>query len=265
MIVEGNIRKMNAKLTNPVNYFLPVGDSLISLNNLLGKQIQINYKHQINCIKCGRITKTSFAQGYCYPCFKTAPETEECVLKPELCRAHDGIARDMEYAKHNCLTDQYVYLSVTSGLKVGVTRSSQVPARFIDQGAVKAIKIAKTPNRYLAGIIEVKLKKNLADKTNWRNMLTGKYDENINLLQESENLKNLLPENLQKYLIVDEKITKINFPIIQNPHKVQSINLDKIDTIKGILTGIKGQYLIFYNGIVINIRKHNGYFIEFLY
>ena len=153
-----------------------------------GQEISMQYKGRINCLKCGRETKKSFAQGYCYPCFTTAPETEECVLRPELCRAHEGIARDMDYAKKHCLIEHVVYLSLTSGLKVGVTRNTQVPTRWIDQGAVKALELARTPNRYTAGLIEVALKSHIADKTNWRKMLSGSDPGDMDLLKEKERL-----------------------------------------------------------------------------
>ena len=149
---------MQTSLDDKIQYFLPIGENKIFMNELIGRKIEFSFNGQINCIKCGRLTNKSFHQGYCFRCFRTAPETEECVLRPELCRAHEGIARDIEFAKNHCLKDHYVYLALTSGLKVGVTRKTQIPTRWIDQGATEAIIIAQTPNRYLAGVIEVNLK-----------------------------------------------------------------------------------------------------------
>lgn len=264
MKYEGNILKMRSKDTIPIRYTLPMGETEIGMNDLIGKQITLENLHQINCIKCGRKTNMSFSQGFCYPCFSSAPETEECVLRPELCLAHEGIARDMEFAQKNCLIEQYVYLSLTSGLKVGVTRSTQVPTRWIDQGATSAVIIAQTPNRYTAGLIEVALKNHMADKTNWRNMLKG-VELNIDLEAERGKAINLLPTELQQFGSLSHKIHTLSFPLTQKLDKIGSINLDKTDTFSGTLIGIKGQYLLFADGQVINIRKYAGYKIAVSY
>ncbi|HRW62960.1 MAG TPA: DUF2797 domain-containing protein, partial [Bacteroidales bacterium] len=223
------------------------------------------YHHEIYCIRCGRKTNQSFHQGYCYPCFRTAPETDDCILKPEMCRAHEGISRDMEWSKDHCLTEHVVYLAISSGLKVGVTRISQIPTRWIDQGASYAIKIAQTPNRYLAGLIEVNLKKNFADKTNWRNMLTNKIDTETRLTEQKDRARELVKKEFKSYFIDDNSIVEIQYPVIEYPQKVNSLSFDKEEVITGKLIGIKGQYLIFEDGNVLNIRKHNGYLVEFEY
>ncbi|MDG2370074.1 MAG: DUF2797 domain-containing protein, partial [Flavobacteriales bacterium] len=46
------------------------------------------------------------------------------------------------------------------------------------------------------------------------------------------------------------------------PQKVKSIKLDKIPNFEMKLMGIKGQYLIFEEGNVINLRSHSGFHIE---
>jgi hypothetical protein len=260
----GNIRKMEVIQEKLIQYYLPVGKHKVHMNKLIGTTIAMEYLGQINCIKCGRETRKSFAQGYCYPCFTTAPETEECVLKPELCRAQDGIARDMEYAKQHCLTEQVVYLSLTSGIKVGVTRSSQVPTRWIDQGAIRALELARTPNRYTAGLLEVALKVHLADKTNWRRMLSGPMPELVDLAQEKQKLIPLVPPDMATYITSNIQAVELNYPVIQYPDKIKSLNFDKDPHVSGVLTGIKGQYLMLDQSRVINIRKFGGYQIRFL-
>lgn len=255
---------MRSELKDPVNYYLRLGGSELRMNDLIGSEIRMEFLGEINCIKCGRLTSKSFAQGYCYPCFTTAPETEDCVLRPELCRAHEGVARDMEYARHNCLIEQVVYLSITSGLKVGVTRNTQVPFRWIDQGAVQAIELARTPNRYLAGLIEVFLKSSLDDKTNWRAMLKNEV-KSSDLQQRKHDVLKILPENLAIYASKNDFITNIAYPVNTFPEKVGSLNLDKDKTVEGFLEGIKGQYLIFRDSKVINIRKYGGYKVKLSY
>lgn len=261
----GNITKMKSVLSNSVEYFLPIGENKIEMNSLLGNEIKISWTGEINCVKCGKATKTSFFQGFCYNCFQISPETAPCILNPELCEAHLGISRDMEWAQNNCLQDHFVYLSLTSGLKVGVTRASQIPTRWIDQGAVKAIKIAKTPNRNLAGLIEVDLKQYFSDKTAFQKMLKTENVLDINLKTEKNNASELLRPDLSQYLIPESEIVEIKYPILKYPTQIISFNLDKEKSITGNLMGIKGQYLIFSNGNVLNIRKYSGYKFIFEY
>lgn len=269
---EGVIIKMKAESgmkgnrDHPVvRYRLPVGEEEIELNGLLDKTLRLEFRNRIYCIHCGNLTKKSFAQGYCYPCFIRLPETDACILRPELCQAHLGISRDMEWSEKNCLQDHFVYLAISSGLKVGVTRASQIPTRWIDQGAWKAIKIAMTPNRYLAGMIETELKKHFADKTNWRDMLRNKLDTGSDLLEGKAKAYDLIAEDLKKYFIENDEIQEFHYPVRAYPEKVKSFSFDKENRIEGILVGIKGQYLIFKDGRVLNIRKHNGYLVTIEY
>jgi hypothetical protein len=255
----GNISKMEAFPEKVIKYLLPLGKEKIFMNDLIGKHISLEYLGHIHCIKCGRETRKSFAQGYCYPCFSTAPETEECVLRPELCRAHEGVARDMDYAKKHCLSDQVVYLSLTSGIKVGVTRGSQVPTRWIDQGAIRALVFARTPNRYSAGLLEVALKEYLADKTNWRKMLAGSDPGEVDLLREKQRLIPLVPAELALYITEDKQQVELDYPVLKFPEKIKSLNFDKDSVISGVLMGIKGQYLMLDQSRVINMRKFGGY------
>jgi hypothetical protein len=262
--MEFNMLKMKSikPESGSIDYYINNGDNEIYLNEKIGKKISISFKNVINCIKCGRKTKTSFSQGFCYPCFKTAPEADPAIIKPELDQSHLGISRDMEWAKQNMLVDQYVYLAISGGLKVGVTKHNNIPYRWIDQGATEGIIIAKTPNRYTAGQIEVKLKDIFADKTNWRKMLTNKNDIVYNLLEEKNRAHEYIKEDFSEYLYTDNTITTINYPVEQYPDKVKSVGLDKMPEISGTLTGIKGQYLIIDNNLVFNVRKHNGYLVE---
>jgi hypothetical protein len=265
MVVQGNILKMKTVFSGPVEYYLSVGSNELKMNDLIGRQILLEYLGEINCIRCGRKTGKSFFQGYCYPCYTTAPETEPCVLNPELCRAHLGEARDLDYAKGHCLIDHVVYLSMTSGIKVGVTRNTQVPFRWIDQGAVRAIELARTPNRFLAGVVEVALKKYVGDKTNWRGMLKNEYPSFLDLRIKKCELVDLLPGELKEYISENNKITTISYPVAAYPVKVVSLNLDKTALYQGKITGIKGQYILFEDNRVLNIRKFGGYRIRLSY
>jgi hypothetical protein len=262
MRYNGTLLKMETKLVNPIEYELPIGDELIYMNPLIGKYIALKWLKEIYCVACGRKTNKSFAQGFCYPCFLNAPETSECIFRPELCRAQDGIARDMEWAENHCLQDHIVYLAISSGIKVGVTRSGQIPTRWIDQGAWQAIKLAKTPNRYTAGLIEVALKEHISDRTNWQRMLKNQLIEGVDLTIAKKDMIAHLPSDLQNYISEEDNITEINYPVNEYPEKVKSLSFDKLGEIAGRLWGVKGQYLIFDDGTVVNMRKHTGYMVE---
>jgi len=263
MKYTGNLHKMETFINKGlVEYSLTLLEDKIEMNKLLEKDLTIHWHNKISCVKCGNNTIKSFGQGFCYPCFASVPETAPCILRPELCEAHLGQARDMEWSKNNCLTTHVVYLALSSGVKVGVTRGTQVPTRWIDQGAVRAIKFAETPNRHLAGLLEIDLKKYMSDKTSWQKMLKNQVDYNTNLNEEKEKAKNLLRSDLSKYIIEDKEIFEINYPVNKYPEKVKSINLEKENIFTGKLKGIKGQYLIFEGGFVINIRKYGGYSVS---
>jgi len=263
MQLSGNLIKMRSEAADPVRYFLTLGDVEIDMNSLLGKEIAMKHNGVINCIHCGKKTNKSYSQGFCYNCFLTAPEADESVICPELSKAHLGIARDMEWAKEHDLIDHFVYLSITSDLKVGVTRHTQIPTRWIDQGAVQAIKLARTPNRHIAGVIEVFLKRFVADKTQWQAMLKGNINTDVDLLADKVRLVEKLPGELRKYAEPDNLVSMFNYPISSKIENISSTGFDSTVEIAGRLAGIKGQYLIFDDGRVLNIRKHNGYFIDF--
>ena len=269
--MKGNLRKMISENTSPVTYSLPVGDDVVGLNEFLEQGIKLTYTGTINCIACGRKTNKSFNQGYCFPCMRSLAECDSCIVKPELCHFAQGTCRDENWAQSHCMQDHYVYLANSSGIKVGITRHTQVPTRWIDQGATQALPIFKVASRYISGVLEVIIKNHVADKTDWRKMLkgdpepvdlAGKRDE---LFAECDAEINQLSETLPEGSIVklpDETITEITYPVIEFPGKVSSLNFDKTPEVAGTLLGIKGQYLILDSG-VINIRKFGGYEVQF--
>ena len=262
MIYKGNLLKMKVDLKNQVNYTLTLGDDEISMNSLIGENIKFTFNGKINCIDCGNTTPKSFANGLCYRCMIKSPMNSDCILRPELCRAHLNEGRDLEWEKKNHLQPHVAYLAMASGLKVGVTRETQIPTRWIDQGAWKAIRLSETPNRYLAGSIEVHLKNYISDKTNWQKMLRNMKAAGIDLHEKRAELNQLLPVELQQYISTNDEIIEITYPVEKYPLKVKSVGFDKLEEIQGTLRGIRGQYLIFDDGTVLNIRKHNGYYVQ---
>ncbi|HRO08367.1 MAG TPA: DUF2797 domain-containing protein [Saprospiraceae bacterium] len=267
MIYKGEFRKMPVILNDnfKVEYQMRLFDTEkqqeynIGMNEIIGNNISILFTGNIFCINCGRKTKTSFGQGFCYPCFRDAPENSECIIHPERCRAHLGEGRNPEWENEHHNRPHYVYLAATDKVKVGVTRDHQIPTRWIDQGASAAIKLARTPNRYLAGLIEVSLKNNFDDKTDWRSMVSNIVDNSIDLKATKQNLITHLSTDIKQYITDDYEVTSIQYPVLQYPVKVSVMNFDKDPLLSGKLMGIKGQYLLFDNDRVINIRKYAGY------
>lgn len=261
MKAKGNLRKMKTRLENGlVQYNLELSES-VDMNSLIGSNISLNFNGQINCVSCGKVTKKAFGQGFCYKCFMNSPMNSECIIRPELCEAHEGGGRDPEWEDTHHNQPHVVYLAFGKGLKVGVTRHDQIPTRWIDQGAWKAVVLAEIPYRRLAGDIEVELKEHMADKTNWRDMLKNVLNEDLDPLDEKEEALELLSEPLQEFYSENDEIYEINYPVKSYPTTIKSVGFDKLPMIEGVLNGIKGQYLIFDDGRVLNIRKHSGYYI----
>lgn len=270
VLASGNIAKMQTSLGDSVSYQLPIGDQLLAMNPLIGQHIALEYKERINCTHCGRLTKKSFNQGYCYPCFQKLAQCDSCIVSPEKCHYHLGTCREPEWGETHCMIDHVVYLANSSGLKVGITRETQIPTRWMDQGAVQAIPMLRVKNRYLSGLSEVAFKDFVADKTQWQAMLKNHVDI-LDMPQEREKLlEQAMPaiEKIQQEYgvdavrIIDSKDDiALQYPVSEYPTKVTSFNLDKTPRIGGKLMGIKGQYLIFDSG-VINLRKYTGYWLD---
>jgi hypothetical protein len=257
------IHKMLVEMNQPIQYILIKKDQeTLLLNNFIEKNLKLEWSGQIQCSSCAKIIQKSFGEGFCYTCFISAPEASECIIRPELCRAHLGQGRNVEWEERNHNQPHVVYLAASDKVKVGITRKTNVPMRWIDQGASFAIILAETPNRYLAGVLEVELKNHFSDKTNWQRMLKNEQDESIDLVHEKWSLEDILPIDLIQYFTDDEEVVEIKYPVLNYPNKVKSLSFDKTPIIEGKLIGIKGQYLIFENGDVLNIRKHTGYEIQ---
>ncbi|MCF7981336.1 MAG: DUF2797 domain-containing protein [Pseudomonadales bacterium] len=270
--VRGDLYKMQVELATPVNYQLPLGESLILLNPYLGQKICLSYQGQIHCVHCGRLTKKSFNQGYCYPCLTRLAQCDRCIVSPETCHYDAGTCREPAWGEQHCMRQHYVYLANSSGLKVGITRAENIPSRWIDQGAIQALPILVVASRYQSGLAEVLFKQHIADKTNWRTMLKGQLDELDLIGARDDLLERLAPEisTLQERFGLQaiqacgvEKQAEIEYPVLEYPVKVTPLNFEKTPLIEGTLLGIKGQYLILDTG-VLNIRKFSGYQVSFV-
>lgn len=258
MQYEGVLNKMQTQFLDPIQYYLVFQQAFIHMNQIINKEIEINHTGY-QCLNCGKAKKI-FRQGFCYDCFMSSPAVGDWIMRPELSTAHLDIEdRDLTYEKKVQLQPHVVYLAVASDVKIGVTRKTQVPTRWIDQGASFAIPVIEVPNRYLAGVTEVALKNHYTDKTNWRKMLQNDVLD-IDLLNAVKTAGTFLPNEVMPYYEqTSHGILQLNYPVQKYPTKINSLNLDKTPSYKGVLKGIKGQYLIFDDGTVFNIRTYEGY------
>lgn len=268
---RGNLRKMRVAPGSPTRYQLVIGEQLVELNNLLGRRIELEYLGAIHCVNCGRATRKSFNQGHCYPCFQKLASCDSCIVSPEKCHFDTGTCREPEWAQAHCMQPHVVYLANSSGLKVGITRGTQVPTRWLDQGAVQALPILGVQTRLQSGLVESLFKQYVADRTNWRAMLKGQV-ETLDLAVERDRLLTLCRDELSELqqrfglqaiqLLPDAEPLQFDYPVLQYPAKVASFDFDKNPLVGGTLMGIKGQYLML-DGGVINIRKFGAYQIVF--
>lgn len=266
---RGNLSKMAIEPGqggSPVRYTLRAGEHRLDLNAQLGRHLALTYAGAIACTHCGRVTRKSFAQGYCYPCFKKLAQCDTCIVKPETCHFHVGTCREPEWAERHCFQPHVVYLANSSGLKVGITRKTQLPTRWLDQGAIQALPILEVDTRQQSGLVEMLFKEHVADRTNWRAMLKGEV-EPIDLIAERDRLLARLEGGLaglrerfgaDTLRLLDSAPVELHYPVLEYPQKVASHNFDKTAEVGGILLGLKGQYIIFDSG-VINLRKFTGY------
>jgi hypothetical protein len=261
--LSGSLSKMKTSLNaeGTAQYELNLSGQPIAMNERIGTVVRIRSLNQIKCVHCDRITKKSFGQGYCYPCFRDLAQCDMCIVKPETCHFAKGTCREPDWGQKHCMIEHSVYLANSSGAKVGITRRHQKLTRWIDQGAIQAIEICSTPSRRDAGLVEVAIAKLIPDKTNWRKMLTQDGPE-IDIAGLRSNILATIPKDLNFSDIESPLEQRIGFPIIARPAKLNSLSLEEADSlIESRLIGIKAQYLILEAG-VINIRKFQGYQVE---
>ena len=269
--MQGRLEKMVAIHDAPIRYELVLNHQRVPLNPLLGQTVSLQHTGQLYCLHCNMPMKKSFNQGYCYPCFSRLAQCDMCMMKPETCHHAVGTCRDSVWAETFCFQSHIVYLANTSGLKVGITRHTQIPTRWIDQGAIQALPIFKVMSRRLSGQIETLLAQYVSDKTQWQRMLKHQI-EPLDLIVERDKLLATCANELNELaqlnrgameFLVDEKVVDLRYPIEIAPLKVTALNFDKTPHISGVLHGIKGQYLIFDKG-VLNVRKFAGYEIALI-
>lgn len=264
---RGAVSKMQIALDEPAQYNFRIDDEAYGLNALIGETLRLEYLGEINCTHCDRKIKKSYAQGYCYPCFRSLARCDTCIMSPEKCHFDAGTCREPEWAQEFCMTDHFVYLANSTGVKVGITRATQLPTRWLDQGAIQAVPIFRVATRQQSGFVEDALRSQVGDRTNWRALLRGDV-EPVDLLQVRDQILDSCEDSILALQarfglqaiqpITDVDVLEMAYPVEAYPEKISSFNLDKKPIAEGTLTGIKGQYLLFDTG-VINIRKYTAY------
>lgn len=249
-------RKLRHEGAPALSYYL----NDIPLNREIGRTISLSFTGRIQCVNCSRDIKKSFNQGFCFPCSQKLAQCDICILKPELCHFRKGTCREPDWARDNCLREHVVYLANTTGVKVGITRAHKKLERWGDQGAVAALEIARVPERYIAGLVEIELARHVKDKTDWRALIKGE-DHSVDLRAEAARLKDLVPADFRQFIVDSAEIQSLTYPVKKYPAKAKSLDLDKAPNVSGIFNGIRGQY-VFIDEAAINIRKYGGYELE---
>jgi hypothetical protein len=265
-MVQGPIAKMRYTAAEQLQiHWVCSGQAVIAMHELIGKKIRLSWQGQIICTHCKAVTKKSFGQGYCYRCFRQLAACDYCIMAPQNCHFAKGTCREPEWGLAHCFQPHIVYLANTTGLKVGITRATQIPTRWLDQGAAEALPIIAVSSRLQSGLIEVLFKNHVADRSNWRKLLQGEV-QHLHLKEEAERLLAVVKEELcvlmEKYPgeieILAAESRQFHYPVEHFLDKAKTLNIEKTPDFTGILRGIKGQYLIF-DEVACNVRKYSSY------
>lgn len=259
-------------VTLAVSYETPGGAALSR-----GQRLSFRHTGRFECVACGRDAKKLF-DGFCFPCLKGKAQADACVMSPHLCHFGQGTCREPDWGLSFCYQPHYVYLSYTDKFKVGITRESQVPARWIDQGATAATLVARVASRHQAGVLEKILTEVVSDRSHWSNMLKAgnarpsaedvqaKHAEVRAFLSTHPMVASgghLVPfpgeASPRPIEFLAPRVVYLEFPLPDvMPAKIVSSNLDKSPTVEGEVLGAKGQY-VFFADAVFNVRRHEGY------
>ena len=266
---SGALQKLLIEASSPATYVMDLEERAIDLNTLIGANLEIRFTGQITCRHCGSETRRSYGGGHCYGCFKTLASCDLCVVSPDRCHFFEGTCREPDWGEAFCMQPHLVYLANSAGLKVGITKPGQVPVRWLDQGATQALIVMHTRTRQQAGLVEAALAQRVADRTDWRALVAGEspaVDLDVawgQLARQATAALELLDARFPGALkqAVDASPLTFSYPIRYYPRQLDRFNLDKTSVVGGRLAGIKGQYLLFDNG-VFNVRQHTSYHVQ---
>lgn len=266
------IEKMtNVYQNNKVTYFLKENMDIVP-----GMHIMLKHTGRYQCVSCKKILKKIYS-GFCYVCLTQKAMADTCVMAPNRCHYLKGTCREPKWGENFCFKPHFIYLAYTDKFKVGLTRQTHIPYRWMDQGATIAAILSKVTSRYQAGMIEKSLMEILSDKSHWQNMLKSgnsrpsKEDFLNKWLEVQDWLKkkiqahpDLIVETSSELHISKEieilnapEIFEMDYPLDFIPEKIKSVSLEKEPIVSDEIIGIKGQYLIFRDR-VLNVRSHEG-------
>ncbi|RKD87030.1 DUF2797 domain-containing protein [Kushneria marisflavi] len=265
----GGLSRMmiTADATGRAHYHLRLGEHVEPLNVWLGHDITLCFAGRIVCVNCQQPTRKSFGQGHCYACFRRLARCDTCMMAPERCHYFQGTCREPEWGERHCFAPHVVYLASSSGAKVGITKPSQMPTRWLDQGAVQALPILSVASRRQSGMVEALFRNEISDRTHWQRMLKGETAD-VDLISLRDDLMmRLAPgiaslraqfgeDNIRAY--DEQTVARFDYPVLAWPERVSAFNLERTPQVEGRLMGMKGQYLMLDTG-VINLRKYTGY------
>ena len=96
---QGCLRKMHTELAETVRYVVFPENGGLCLNDQLGQSLRLAFTGRIECVACDRLTKKSFNQGYCFPCFRKLAACDSCIVSPEKCHLAEGTCREPDWAE----------------------------------------------------------------------------------------------------------------------------------------------------------------------
>ena len=258
-------------LTRDIEYALAIGEFRQPMNDWLGQGVELTASGGIRCRACARPTAVSYGRGHCYACFKSLPSCDVCIRSPDRCHFAAGTCRDPAWGEANCMRPHLLYLAVSSGVKVGLTHTHNIPGRWLDQGAQQATIIAEARTRHIAGLMEVMLAQHVTDRTDWRKMLIDSVDD-VDLLARASELRDAVADDHAQLLQQfgsdalrwreRETIWRARYPRHANSEVPPSqLRVAPGQSLAAILLGIKGQYLLFDRG-VLNVAHLVGHDIR---
>ncbi len=230
------------------------------LNDRLGQAVTLELHAPYHCIHCGKTARKLFGGGHCYDCFSALARCDLCVMSPERCHFAAGTCREPEWGEAFCMQPHVVYLSNTSGPKIGITRADRVLRRWLDQGATQALVIGQVATRHAAGLVEAHFKRTMNDRTDWRRLVSGRGVEADLVALAQQLYQDKTAPAMQWGHSVGEYISglvNIEYPLLgYSPPQQVPLTLEQ-PTYTDNLVGIIGQYLLFSRG-ALNLGAYRG-------
>ncbi len=109
-------------------------ERFLDMNTILNSGLEIIFNERVTCCACGADTRKSYADGFCYGCFRRLARCDLCVVEPVRCHFAQGTCREPEWGERFCMQPHLVYLANSSGAKVGITTCRPAGAALARSG-----------------------------------------------------------------------------------------------------------------------------------